>query len=136
MFRWKKGSGLVLIGAIVLNLACMSFMGVTGTCPMGSASSMSDSSAVPCHGENGDSNHDSASDCCSSEVTSSGVQPEFRFELQNFWKFPILSVLFILPLDFVLAAPKTTAFETLDRSLGGPHSEFQNPLSLLQVFLI
>ncbi|MBW0434818.1 hypothetical protein HGB47_14450 [Leptospira yasudae] len=103
---------------------------------MGSASSTQDSSAAPCHGENGDSEKKSSSDCCSSEVTSSSAQPEFRFELQNLWKFSILSVLFILPLDFVLAAPKTTAFETLDRGLSGPHSDSQNPLSLLQVFLI
>ncbi|TGL74506.1 hypothetical protein EHQ83_02280 [Leptospira yasudae] len=103
---------------------------------MDSASSTQDSSAAPCHGENGDSDNESASDCCSSEITSSSAKPEFRFELQNLWKFPILSVLFILPLDFVLAAPKTIAFATLDRGLSGSRSDFQNPLSLLQVFLI
>ncbi|WP_241548264.1 hypothetical protein [Leptospira yasudae] len=125
-----------MIGAIALNLICASFMGVTGTCPMVSSSSAQDSSAAPCHGENGDSEEKSSSDCCSSEVTSSSAQPEFRFELQNLWKFQILSVLFILPLDFVLAAPKTTVFEKLDRGSSSPYSDFQNPLSLLQVFLI
>lgn len=130
----KKGSGLVVILAIAFNLFCSSLNDIVGACPMNASISRTDASVPPCHGENGESSNESASPCCSPEIADGVSQPELRLESEHWFKFPILAVLFSIPIDFVLEPISKIAFFHTNNGLYD--SDHRIPLSLLQVFLI
>ncbi|PJZ56165.1 hypothetical protein [Leptospira barantonii] len=130
----KKGNGVVVIFAIALNLFCSSLNDVTGVCPMTTSAFDADSSASPCHGENGESSNESSSPCCSPEIADGISQPEFRIESESWFQFQVFAVLFSLPIEFVLEPIAQISFFNADFSFYRPDSK--DSLSILQVFLI